>query len=102
MSVRPIDMLMVPQMNEVSHIKQSENSKPLVEQTNIFNQNQKEIEVKSEQVNTKDNVDYKDQKYDAKEKSNNEYYGKNLKNKAGNDDGSVVVKKKNMNFDMKV
>ena len=98
MSVRPIDMLMVPQMNEVSHIKQSENSKPLVEQTNIFNQNQKEIEVKSEQVNTK----YKDQKYDAKEKSNNEYYGKKKKNKAGNDDGSVVVKKKNMNFDMKV
>lgn len=96
-------MIMVPQMNEVSHIKQSENSKPVVEQTNIFNQNQKEVEVKSEQVNTKDNVDYKDQKYDAKEKSNNEYYGgKKKKNKMDDTDGKVVVKRKNINFDMKV
>ena len=35
MSVRPIDIMMVPQMNEVSHIKQSENMRPATEQMNI-------------------------------------------------------------------
>jgi len=103
MSVRPIDMIMMPQLNEVSQIKQNENTRPVVEQANIYSQNEKEIEVKAEQVNAKDDVDYKEQKYDAKEKSNNEYQGNNKRKKAmAGDDGRVVVKKKNIDFDMKV
>ena len=50
MSVRPIDIMMVPQMNEVSHIKQSENMRPATEQMNIVSNVDKKVENKSEQV----------------------------------------------------
>ena len=48
MSVRPIDIMMVPQMNEVSHIKQSENMRPATEQMNIVSNVDKKVENKSE------------------------------------------------------
>lgn len=53
MSVRPIDIMMVPQMNEVSHIKQSENMRPATEQMNIVSNVDKKVENKSEQVTKK-------------------------------------------------
>ena len=73
MSVRPIDIMMVPQMNEVSHIKQSENMRPATEQMNIVSNVDKKVENKSEQVTKKDDVENKGHKFDAKEKSSNEY-----------------------------
>ena len=59
MSVRPIDIMMVPQMNEVSHIKQSENMRPATEQMNIVSNVDKKVENKSEQVTKKDDVEIK-------------------------------------------
>ena len=35
MSVRPIDIVMVQQMNEVSQIKQAETAKPMAQQFNL-------------------------------------------------------------------
>lgn len=104
MSVRPVDMVMLQQINEVSHIKQSENARPMQEQVNIVQQEQKQTEVKSEQVNKKDNVDSQNSKYDARDKSSNEYEGQGShgsRKKA--DDG--VVKLKSLDgggFDIKV
>ena len=39
MIVRPVDFAVVQQMNEVSHIKQEENQRPVVEQQTITTQN---------------------------------------------------------------
>ena len=69
MSVRPIDIMMVPQMNEVSHIKQSENMRPATEQMNIVSNVDKKVENKSEQVTKKDDVENKGHKFDAKERA---------------------------------
>lgn len=41
MIVRPVDFAVVQQMNEVSHIKQEENQRPVVEQQTITTQVQK-------------------------------------------------------------
>lgn len=105
MSVRPVDMLMLQQMNEISNIKQSENARPMQEQATIVNQGQKEVETKAEQVNQKDDVDNQSQKYDAKEKSSNEYQGgeNGAKHKKNGSDGVVRLKSlDNGGFDMKV
>lgn len=105
MSVRPVDMLMLQQINEVSHIRQIENARPMQEQAAIINHEQKEVETKAEQVNQKDDVDNQSQKYDARDKSNNEYHGNdnNHKQKKNKDDGIVRLKSSdNGGFDIKI
>ena len=47
MIVRPVDFAVVQQMNEVSHIKQEENQRPVVEQQTITTQVQKETDTKT-------------------------------------------------------
>ena len=100
MSVRPIDIMMVPQMNEVSHIKQSENMRPATEQMNIVSNVDK-----SEQVTKKDDVENKGHKFDAKEKSSNEYErsGSGAYSKRSFKEGNVTVKQdEDVFFDIKV
>ncbi len=101
MSVRPIDVMTMQQMNEVTQIKQNESVKPVAQQMNIAKEIQKDVNNKAEQVNKKDNADKSDRKFDAKDKSDNEYYGQ--KKKRDNEDGRVTIKSAgNRSFDMKV
>ena len=105
MSVRPVDMLMMQQINEVSHIRQEETARTAQQQTNIVNNNQKDTEVKSEQVNQKDNVDNQNKKFDAREKSDNEYQGNGGSNNRNEkrEDGTVKIKSLNHGgFDIKI
>ena len=105
MSVRPIDIMMVPQMNEVSPIKQSENMRPATEQMNIVSNVDKKVENKSEQVTKKDDVENKGHKFDAKEKSSNEYErsGSGAYSKRSFKEGNVTVKQdEDVIFDIKV
>lgn len=102
MSVRPVDIVMVQQMNEVSQIKQAETAKPMAQQFNIAAEVQKESEHKSEQVTKKSDVDNQKKKFDAKDKSDNEYYNDNHKNNKRKD-GKVTIKGKDgFGFDVKV
>lgn len=94
MIVKPIDFAVVQQTNEVSHIKQHENQRPVAEQQTISTQVQKESTVKAEQVRHKDNADNSDKKYDAKDKSQNEYSRRKNSAKQGGKDGKVFVKGK--------
>lgn len=92
MIVKPIDFAVVQQTNEVSHIKQQENQRPVAEQQTITTQVQKDSNVKAEQVRHKDNADNSNKKYDAKDKSQNEYPGNKYSDKNGKKDGKVSVK----------
>ena len=84
MGVRPIDMVMMPQMPEVSNQKQREQTaRPIAEQANAQVLVQKEVDVKTHQVTSKDNADNKHQKKDAQDK------------KTGLADGKVTTKSKN-------
>lgn len=101
MSVRPVDIMMVQQMNEVSQIKHNETAKPAMQQFNISQQVQKDVENRAEQVTQKSDIDNREKKFDAKEKSDNEYQKK--QNNKKNKDGKVTLKNKSdSNFDMKV
>lgn len=98
MSVRPIDLFTVQQMNEVSQIKYNETTRPVVEQVNIMVQNEKKVEHNAEQVVQKSDIDNKGRKFDAKDKSDNEYHRRKKENK----DGTVHIKgQSDKSFDMK-
>ncbi len=94
MGVRPIDMVMMPQMPEVSNQKQREQTaRPIAEQANAQVLVQKEVDVKTHQVTSKDNADNKHQKKDAKDEADNKYQGQDKK--TGLADGKVTTKSKN-------
>jgi hypothetical protein len=105
MIVKPIDLAVMQQMNEVSHIKHNENQRPVVEQQTISTQVQKETDSKAEQVTSKENADNAQKKYDAKDKSENEYHGSGHSDRKGRqtDDGRVTIKGQNtMDFDIRI
>ena len=84
MIVRPVDFAVVQQMNEVSHIKQEENQRPVVEQQTITTQVQKETDTKAEQVQHKENADNHQKK--------NEYPDGHHQGKKGSKDGKFFIK----------
>lgn len=104
MMVRPSEFGMIQQISEASHVKQSELSRPVVEQQNLVSQMRKDEQVRSEQVQKKDNADNMRKKFDAKDKSDNEYYGNDGKHKKQNNpDGRVFIKGQSMaDFDVKI
>ena len=105
MSVRAIDIMMVPLMNEVSHIKQSENMRPATEQMNFVSNIEHKVQNKSEQVTKKDDVENKGHKFEAKEKSSNQYErsGSGAYSKRSFKEGNVTVKQdEDVFFDIKV
>lgn len=89
---KAVDFAVVQQMNEVSHIKQEENQRPVVEQQTITTQVQKETDTKAEQVQHKENADNHQKKYDAKDKSQNEYPDGHHQGKKGSKDGKFFIK----------
>lgn len=102
MGIRPVDILAIQQMNEVAQIKNSETAKPMAQQFNISAHVEKEAENKSEQVTQKSDIDNDGKKYDAKDKSENEYQQQGQQQKKEKD-GRVSVKgKKDLNFDVKI
>ena len=74
MIVRPTEFGMIQQQNTVAQIRHGEDAKPMAEQQTMVAQSQKEADIRSEQVNHKDNADNRQRKFDAKDKSDNEYH----------------------------
>ena len=105
MIVKPIDLAMVQQLNEVSHIKQNQDQRPAVEQQMISTQVEKTIEEKSEMVVRKEDIEKEQRKYDAKDKNDNEYdeAGHKQEKKKKISDGKVFLKGHNFSdFDIKI
>ena len=92
MIVRPVDFAVVQQMNEVYEFIDFRNQTHVVEQQTITTQVQKETDTKAEQVQHKENADNHQKKYDAKDKSQNEYPDGHHQGKKGSKDGKFFIK----------
>ena len=89
MVIKPVEFAMIQQ--------------PMTEQQTITQQVQKDINVHSQQVNKKDNADNETGKYDAKDKSNNEYSSEGDSRKKKKSDGKVFIKGQgSADFDVKI
>lgn len=98
--IRPVEIQGVVQRSQdISTMRQGENTRPAVEQANINIQQNKNIQQRSEQVNRKEDPEHTEKRYDAKEKGSNEYEnpnGNNNKKKRQeldmDSDGRVIIK----------
>ena len=103
MVIKPVEFAMIQQQNNVAKTQYNADNRPMTEQQTITQQVQKDINVHSQQVNKKDNADNETGKYDAKDKSNNEYSSEGDSQKKKKSDGKVFIKGQgSADFDVKI
>ena len=93
MSIRPVEFSGVVQRSQdMSTLKQNEDNKPMLQQQNVH------------QVNQANDSDNPEQKFDAREKGNNEYenHRNQKKKKKEENSGKASAKTRMGGFDMKV
>lgn len=106
--IRPVEVQGVMQRSQdMSQIKQNQDMKPGIDQSNYQMQVQKHVENQSKQVNHSDNADKKEEHYDAKEKGNGAFYEnpkrRHQKKEEDEDEGTVILKQAYQgSFDMKI
>lgn len=101
--MRPVEFNgAINRTTDYAGMRQNEQARPQIEHTNLQIQLDKTIERNSEMVVRENNAEWKNEKFDAKEKGKNEYVDLRKKKKNGDkEDGKVSVKKP-MTFDMKI
>lgn len=96
MAIGPVEMNgMISRSQDFTSLKHNENHRVVVDQTNFLQSFEKEVDERLTQVNKKDNADSSKEKFDAKEKSKNQYSGqegKKQKNKQSEKEDKVIVK----------
>lgn len=107
MAIGAIELATIARSQDYSTIKHNENNKPVIDQSNISGQVQKEVEQKTKQVQDADKSDWHSKKFDAKEKGSGQYEGNGGKQRRKgtapqNPDGRVTVKKGQNSFDIKI
>lgn len=100
--ISPIEFSgIVQRANDISTMKQNEDSKPMLDQNHISQTIHKHTEHLTQEVAKKDNADGRKEKFDAKEKGKNQYSRQGQKNRKKQED-KVVVKNANTGFDIKI
>ena len=104
MSIGPVELGgVVGRAQDFSTIKQNEDNKGLVDQTNFHNKFEQKINQNTKTVQEGDNADGIHKRFDPSEKGDNEYEGDGGRNrkKKQPEDGKVVIKNKG-GFDIKI
>ena len=107
MSITPLGyQAMIGRTNDVSVIKQNEDSKPLMEQHNIQTQQVKQEHALTHKIAKPEEKENHNFRYDAKEKGNGGYHGQEQKKKKQqketNENGKVILKGMANRFDIKI
>jgi len=92
-------------VQDYNTLRHQEESKAMLNQTNFQNQFNNKVENKLNQVQSKEDMDNKNRKFDAKEKGNNSYSGDGGKNRGSNDnerENNVRPPYVGGGFDMKI
>lgn len=102
-TVRPIEFSgIVQRTNDISTLKQHQDEKPVQDQGNIQQTVHKNVEHTTKEVAKKDNADYAQEKYDAKEKGKNQYTRQEQHKQKNRQEEHGVVKKPAKGFDIKI
>ncbi len=105
MAVGPVTLNgVIQRTQDIGVLKQQEDSKPMTEQQNIQAHIKTQEQRQLKQVNHASDAEEHEKRYDAKEKGNNEYEGRQKKKKKSEeeDSGKVILKQESGHFDMKV
>ena len=104
MAIGPIELQgTIARTQDFTTIKQNEDQKGLINQSNMQQQFNKEIKDRPHQVSQQENADFMNRKFDPQEKGDNQYAGDGGKNrqKRKEEEGRVVIKGQT-GFDIKI
>ena len=103
MAIGPIEMGTIARAQDFTTIKQNEDQKGFLDQSNLQQQFNKEIKERPHQVSQQENADFMNRKFDAKEKGDNQYSGGEEKRRKQEkeEDGRVIIKG-HASFDIKI
>ena len=101
MAFGSIELTTISRAQDYSVIKQNEDNKGMVDQTNFGQQMQKNVEQRIHEVHSSDNAQWHEKNPDAKEKGNGEYRGDGGQNRKKQPKEKMVVKGRG-GFDIKV
>ena len=106
MAFGSIDLTTISRAQDYSSIKQNEDNRSMVAQTNITQDIRKTTEQRIREVHSSDDTEWHQRNPDAKEKGSNEYSGDGGKRRKGGKPQERMVKKgqsaKVSSFDMKI
>lgn len=103
MAFGTIEIVSLTRTQEYTTIKQQEDNKGFVNQTNIGQQLEKRTEQLAREVNSSDNTQWQNKKFNAREKGSNEYSGDGGKKRRDQKERKEqVVIKGHQSFDMKI
>lgn len=104
--IRPIDNSgLLSRSHEVSNLKQNEDNKPLADQQNIQHLVHKDVQRASKEVVKKNDADYHQTNYDAKEKGRGQEYEdrrRNTKQSQHEVKDRIIKKGETRPFDIKI
>lgn len=102
MAFGTIEFATISRAQDYTTIKQNEDNKGLVEQTNLGQQAQRTEEHRAQSVVSGDQAEWKNKKHDAREKGSNEYSGDGGRQRKKEKQADRVVVKGRGSFDMKI
>ena len=102
MSFGSIELATIARTQDFTTIKHNEDSKGPLMQNMAGQKIQKETTQKVRQVNKKDEPEWQNKKFDARDKGSNSYQGDGGKNRKGKPTETIVRKGTSGGFDIKV
>lgn len=102
MAFGSIEITTITRAQDYTTIKHNEDNKGFTDQTNIGQHIQKEVNQRTREVHSSDDTEWHNRKFDAKDKSDNEYHGDGGKQKKREEKKEQVVVNGRQGFDIKI
>lgn len=102
MALGGIEIVTITRTQDYTTIKQNEDNKGMMDQSNIAQHVQKQTDQRTKEVRSSDNADWYNKKPDAKEKGSNEYNGDGGKKRKQDEKHEQVIVNGHRGFDIKV
>lgn len=102
MAYGSIELTTISRAQDYSIIKQNEDNKGMIQQTNVSVQMQKNTQQRLQEVHKSDDVEWHQQRPDAKEKGKGQYAGDGGRKRKPTQEKQRMVVKNQGGFDMKI
>jgi len=102
MAFGAIELTTISRSQDFSPIKQNEDNKGFMDQSNIGQHIQKDIQQRAREVRTGDNTEWHNRNFDAKDKGSNEYQGDGGRRNNRENKKEQVIVKGHQGFDIKI
>lgn len=102
MAFGQMDITAVTRVQDFTSIKQNEDNRSVLQQTQLGHNAEKEIQVKATQVRESEDIEWHSKQFDARQKGDNQYTGDGGKNRKKKQVEERVVVKGKSGFDLKI